>query len=335
MEVNALTWTITVIVVLGLLAFDFVSHVRSAHEPSMWEATGWMLFYMALAAAFGMFLWFTWGGPEGQHDHAIEFFAGYITELSLSIDNLFIFALIIGSFKAPRAYQQKVLLIGIALALVFRGIFIALGAVVISKAAFVFYIFGAFLLYTAIKLVVDEVRGAEETHVDDMAVVKLVRRAFPVSSTFDGDRLLTRLNGRLMLTPLFICLLSIGFIDVMFAFDSIPAIFGLTQEAYIVFTANAFALMGLRQMYFLLDALLGRLVFLSYGLGVVLAFIGVKLLLHALHENHVPFINGGQPLHVYEFPTVLSLLIIVATLAVTAILSVLKSRSDARRAALN
>ena len=328
MEVNALTWGITIVVLMGFIIFDFVSHVRSPHEPTIKEAAGWMLFYVALACAFGVFLWFTWGGPVGKHDHAIEFFAGYITELSLSVDNLFIFALIIGSFQIPRAYQQKVLLIGIALALIFRGIFIGIGAVAIAKASWVFYIFGLFLLYTAIKLIVDEIRGAEHTEVDDMLVVRMARRLIPVSSNFDGDKLLTRENGVRMVTPLMIALVSIGFIDLMFAFDSIPAIFGLTHEPYIVFTANAFALMGLRQMYFLLDGLLDRLVYLSYGLGVILAFIGVKLLLHALHENYLGFINGGQPVHVPEVPTVVSLLVIVGVLVITSIASVIKSIRD-------
>ena len=159
MEVNSLTWGITIVVLLGFIIFDFVSHVRKPHEPTIKEAAGWMIFYVLLACGFGIFLWYAWGGPQGKHDHAIEFFAGYITELSLSIDNLFIFALIIGSFKVPRAYQQKVLLIGIALALIFRGVFIAIGAAAISAASAVFYLFGAFLLYTAVKLIRDEIRG--------------------------------------------------------------------------------------------------------------------------------------------------------------------------------
>lgn len=328
MEVNALTWVITAVVLLGFIVFDFVSHVRKPHAPTVKEATGWMLFYVGLACAFGIFLWYFWGGPDGNHDHAIEFFSGYITELSLSVDNLFIFALIIGAFKIPKEYQQKVLLIGIALALVLRGVFIGIGAAAIAAASWVFYLFGAFLLYTAVKLIVDEIRGTEEKPVDEMAVVKLARRVIPVSSDFDRDRLITRHNGKKMVTPLMIALISIGFIDIMFAFDSIPAIFGLTNEPYIVFTANAFALMGLRQMYFLLDVLLDRLVYLSYGLGLILAFIGVKLVLHALHENELPFINGGEPVHVWEVPTVLSLVVIVVTLAVTTVLSLLKTKKD-------
>ena len=328
MEVNSLTWGITVVVLLGFIIFDFVSHVRKPHEPTIKEAAGWMIFYVLLACGFGIFLWYAWGGPQGKHDHAIEFFAGYITELSLSIDNLFIFALIIGSFKVPRAYQQKVLLIGIALALIFRGVFIAIGAAAISAASAVFYLFGAFLLYTAVKLIRDEIRGEEETDVDDMLVVCMTRKVIPVSSSFDGDKLFTREKGHRMVTPLMLALVSIGFIDLMFAFDSIPAIFGLTKEPYIVFTANAFALMGLRQMYFLLDGLLDRLVYLPYGLGVILGFIGVKLVLHALHENNLAFINGGEGFHVLEIPTVASLLFIVVTLAVTAVASLIKNKRD-------
>nr|WP_234034502.1 TerC family protein [Corynebacterium antarcticum] len=333
-EVNTLTWVITVVVLLGFIAFDFVSHVRSPHEPTMKEAAGWMIFYVLLACLFGGFLWLTWGGPDGNHQHGIEFFAGYITELSLSVDNLFIFALIIGSFRVPRAYQQKVLLIGIALALLFRGIFIGLGAAAINAASWVFYLFGVFLLYTAIKLIVDEIRGAEETEVDDMLVVRTVRRAVPVSSGFDRDRLFTRVGGRQMVTPLMICLVCIGFIDLMFAFDSIPAIFGLTREPYIVFTANAFALMGLRQMYFLLDGLLDRLVFLPYGLGAILAFIGVKLTLHAMHENSLPFLNGGESIHVPEVSTAFSLVFIVVTLVLTTVASVIKTKRDEAQGAV-
>ncbi|AZA13795.1 TerC family protein [Corynebacterium choanae] len=333
MHVTTTTWIITVVVLLGFIVFDFVSHVRKPHAPSMKEASGWMLFYIALACLFGGFLWWKWGGPEGAHQHGIEFFAGYITELSLSVDNLFIFALIISSFKIPREDQQKVLLIGIAIALVLRGLFIAAGAAALNAWSWVFYLFGFFLVYTAVKLIVDEIRGVEETHIDDMLVVKWTRKIIPVSSHFDGDRLITRVDGKRMVTPLVVALVSIGFIDLMFAFDSVPAIFGLTQEPYIVFTANAFALMGLRQMYFLLDGLLERLVYLPYGLGFILAFIGGKLLLHALHENTLPFINGGEPVHVPEIPTVVSLIVIVASLAITAIASLLKTRRDHRSSA--
>ncbi|MDO4908488.1 MAG: TerC family protein [Corynebacterium sp.] len=321
MVVSPLTWVITFLVVIGFIVFDFISHVRKPHPPSVREATAWTLFYIALACVFGIFLWFNWGGPQGQHAHAIEFFSGYITELSLSVDNLFIFALILGSFKIPPQYQQKVLLIGIGLALVFRAIFIGIGAAAISAWSWVFYLFGIFLLYTAIKVVVDEVRDEEEKPVDDMFVVKLLRRIIPVTGEFHGQALLAKVNGKRMVTPIMLALISIGFIDLMFAFDSIPAIFGLTREPYIVFTANAFALMGLRQMYFLINGLLDRMIYLPYGLGLILAFIGGKLLLHALHENNLPFINGGESVHVPEIDTIWSLVFIVVTLVITAIAS--------------
>ncbi|EPD69862.1 TerC family integral membrane protein [Corynebacterium pyruviciproducens ATCC BAA-1742] len=329
MEVHLVTWIITIVVLLGFIVFDFYSHVKSPHEPTMKEAGGWMAFYMSLAGLFTIFLWFNW-----THEHALEFFNGYITELSLSIDNLFIFALIIGSFKTPRAYQQKVLLIGIALALAMRLIFILLGAAAINAWSWVFYIFGAFLLYTAIKLVVDEVKGDDDTDIDDMFVVKTARKVIPVSSKFHGDHLFTVENGKKMVTPLMLALVSIGFIDLMFAFDSIPAIFGLTQEPYIVFAANAFALMGLRQMFFLLDGLLERLVYLPYGLATILAFIGVKLVLHALHENKLPFINGGEGVEVPEIGNITSLFVIVGVLAVTAIASIIKTKRDEAQGAV-
>ena len=329
MEVNLVTWIITVVVLIGFIVFDFVSHVRKPHAPSMKEAASWMGFYMGVAVIFGIFLWFSW-----THEHAIEFFSGYITELSLSIDNLFIFALIIGSFKIPREDQQKVLLIGIALALVMRLIFILIGGAAINAWAWIFYIFGAFLLYTAIKLVIDEMRGESDTDIDDMFVVRMTRKLIPVSSHFDGDRLFTVDNGKKMVTPMMLALVSIGFIDLMFAFDSIPAIFGLTQEPYIVFAANACALMGLRQMFFLLDGLLNRLVYLPYGLAVILGFIGVKLVLHALHENNLSFVNGGQPFHVVDIPNLVSLAVIVVVLAVTAVASFIKTSRDSAAGAV-
>ena len=326
MHVPLYIWLITSAVILGFFIFDFVSHVRTPHEPTMKESGGWALFYMTMAAIFGGLFWVLW-----DSEHALQFFTGYITELSLSVDNLFVFALIMGSFKIPRAYQQKVLLIGIVMALVFRLIFILLGAVIISAWAWVFYIFAAFLIYTAIKLVYDEVTDQPETDPNDMAVVKTLRKVIPVTKSYHSDRLVSVTEtGKKAVTPLFVALLSIGFIDVMFAFDSIPAIFGITQESFLVFTANAFALLGLRQLYFLLNGLLDKLVYLPYGLAIILGFIGVKLLLHALHENNLPFINGGEGLNVPEVGTVASLLVIVGTLAVTAIASLMKDRADVK-----
>ena len=326
MHVPLYIWLITSAVILGFFVFDFVSHVRTPHEPTMKESGGWALFYMTMAAIFGGLVWVLW-----DSEHALQFFTGYITELSLSVDNLFVFALIMGSFKIPRAYQQKVLLIGIVMALVFRLVFILLGAVIISAWAWVFYIFAAFLIYTAIKLVYDEVTDQEDPDPNDMFVVKTLRKVIPVTKSYHSDRLVSATEaGKKAVTPLFVALLSIGFIDVMFAFDSIPAIFGITQESFLVFTANAFALLGLRQLYFLLNGLLDKLVYLPYGLAIILGFIGVKLLLHALHENNLPFINDGEGLNVPEVGTVASLLVIVGTLAVTAIASLMKDRAEVK-----
>mgnify|MGYP002758642649 FL=1 len=321
MEVNALTWVITIVVVAGFFVFDFYSHVKTPHEPSMKESALWSLFYVALACLFGGFLWLTWGEPGNPHQHGMEFFAGYITEKALSVDNLFVFALILSSFKIPRKYQQKALLIGIALALILRGVFIALGAAIIEAWSDVFYLFGLFLLWTAAKLLWDEISGQEEQDPQDMMVIKAVRKFIHVSDHYESDRLWFKENGKKVLTPLFIALVAIGFVDVLFALDSIPAIYGITSEPYIVFTTNALALLGLRQLYFLLDGLLDRLVYLSYGLFLILAFIGVKLILHALHENNLPFINGGQGLSVPEVSVEFSLLTIVGILVVTMVLS--------------
>ncbi|AQQ15466.1 Inner membrane protein alx [Corynebacterium glaucum] len=326
MDVPLWIWLITSVVILGFFVFDFVSHVRTPHEPSMKESGGWALFYMTMACIFGGIVWWLWDA-----EHGLQFFTGYITELSLSVDNLFVFALIMGSFKIPRAYQQKVLLIGIVMALVFRLIFILLGAVIISAWSWVFYIFAAFLIYTAVKLVYDEATDQPEQDPNDMFVVKTLRKAIPVTQSYHGDSLVSKTqSGKKAVTPLFVALLAIGFIDVMFAFDSIPAIFGITQEPFLVFTANAFALLGLRQLYFLLNGLLDKLVYLPYGLAIILGFIGVKLLLHALHENNLPFINGGEGLNVPEIGTVTSLVVIVGVLAITAIASVAKQRSDVK-----
>lgn len=324
MHVPLSIWLITSVVILGFFIFDFFSHVRNAHEPSMKESAGWAGFYMAMACIFGGIVWWLWDA-----EHGMQFFTGYITELSLSVDNLFVFALIMGSFKIPRAYQQKVLLIGIVIALICRLAFILLGAVIIEAWSDVFYLFAAFLLYTAIKLVYDEATDQEDPDPNDMMVVKTLRKVIPVTSSYHGDRLISATQaGKKAVTPLFVALLSIGFVDVMFAFDSIPAIFGITQESFLVFTANAFALLGLRQLYFLLNGLLDKLVYLPYGLAVVLGFIGVKLLLHALHENNLSFINGGENISVPEIGTVTSLLVIVGVLAITAVASWIKDRAD-------
>ena len=330
MGVPLFIWLITIAVIAGFFIFDFYSHVRTPHAPTLKEAGFWSAFYIGLALLFGAVVWVGWDA-----EHGVEYLTGYVTEKALSIDNLFVFALIIGAFQVPRKYQQKVLLIGIVLALVFRLIFILAGSALISAWSDIFYIFAIFLLYIAIKLVVDEFRDKPETHPNDMFIIKAIRKIMPVTKDYHGDKLVIRKSGKTAVTPLLVALLAIGFIDVMFAFDSIPAIYGITTEAYLVFAANAFSLMGLRQLYFLLDGLLDRLIYLAYGLGVILGFIGIKLLLHALHENNLPFINGGENLAVPEVSTVGSLVFIVATLVVTVIASIIKSRRDVAQGAID
>lgn len=324
MHVPLWVWALTIAVILGLVAFDFIAHIRTPHEPTIREASIWSGIYLSIALLFGLGVMLVW-----DTKHGIEYFAGFLTEYSLSIDNLFVFLIIMGSFAVPREYQQKVLMIGIVIALVLRGIFIAVGATIIAEFSWVFYIFGAFLVYTAWKLSSSDHDSEEEYH--ENAFIRFVRRIVPTTQEYVGDRMVTRIDGRTLITPLAIVMLAIGSTDLLFAFDSIPAIFGLTKEPYIVFTANAFALLGLRQLYFLLGGLLDRLVFLSYGLAFILAFIGVKLVIHALHENEVPFINGGEHITVIpEVPTWLSLIVIIVTISLTAWLS-LRSTAKAER----
>jgi tellurite resistance protein TerC len=263
----------------------------------------------------------------------VEFFAGWLTEYSLSVDNLFIFLIIMASFNVPKKYQQQALLVGIILALIFRGIFIAVGAAAINEFSWVFYVFGAFLVYTAFNL-------ARNTDHDDDAenfVVRFARRHLSLTDKWgDGLKLWIKENGKRLMTPMFLVIVALGTTDLLFALDSIPAIYGLTQEPYLVFTANVFALMGLRQLYFLLGDLLRRLVYLSQGLAFILAFIGVKLVLHALHENELPFINGGEHVPVPEIPTLASLGVIVVTLIITTVASLYKTRvHDVKKEALD
>ena len=322
-HVDIWVWAISVAVIVGFFFFDFYSHVKHAHVPSLREAGLWSLFYIGMAFVFMFVVAWLMGWA-----HAGDFITGYATEKALSVDNLFVFLLIMTSFQVPKIAQQKVLLIGIALALIFRLVFILLGAAVIAAWSDVFYLFAIFLLWTAIKLIWDEATDAPETDPNDMRVIKWLRKVVPVTPGYHGDSLTTRFHGKFALTPLFVALVAIGMVDIMFAFDSIPAIYGITTEAYLVFTTNAFSLMGLRQMYFLLDGLLDRLVYLPYGLGLILAFIGVKLLLHALHENNLPFVNGGENVSVPEIPTELSLVVIVGILVVTVLLSLWRNKYD-------
>jgi tellurite resistance protein TerC len=320
MDVTPLVWAATVLVTVGVLLVDVLVIGRRPHEPSMAECARYLAAYVGLAIAFGIGVWVIYG-----HQYGGEFFAGWLTEYSLSIDNLFIFIIIMGRFAVPREYQQSALMIGIVLALVLRGIFIAVGAAAISQFSWVFYLFGLFLVWTAIHLAWEG--HEEDQQYDEPWLVRFVRRHFPVSDDWQGVSLFARVDGKRMMTPMFLVILALGVTDLLFALDSIPAIYGLTEEPYLVFTANVFALMGLRQLYFLIGGLLQRLVYLSYGLAFLLFFIGVKLILHAMHENEVPFINGGEPIEwAPEIPIWVSLSVIVGTLVVTTLASLARNR---------
>ena len=325
MEVHALAWLVLAAIILAMITIDIVGHVRTPHEPTMREAARWSVGYIAVAVVFGVIVTAVWGREYGE-----EYFAGYITEKSLSIDNLFVFVIMISSFRVPRKYQQEVLLAGIVVALVLRLVFILAGAALIENFSWVFYLFGTWLLWTAVAQAREGVEEPEEHDADGYrpsGFVKLVSRIVPMTDGFVGGRLLHRHAGRTMITPLLLCIIAIGTADVMFAVDSIPAIYSLTAEPYLVFAANAFSLLGLRQLYFLIDGLLDRLVYLHYGLAAILGFIGLKLINHALHTNEVPFINGGRPWDVVAEPsTGVSLGLIVVVILITIIASVLASR---------
>ena len=316
-----LVWEATIVLILGLLAFDYFFHVRKAHAPGLREAAVWSALYIGIALLFGVAVW-VWGGA----DMGAEYFAGYITEKALSVDNVFVFLVIMSSFQVPRESQQKVLLFGITFALIARTVFILLGAALIDRFAWVFYLFGLALLITAGNLLAPDDHDPDKPNV----VVRLVRRMFHASPHYDGDRMFTTWQGKRALTPMLLVMLAIGGTDILFAFDSIPAIFGLTQNIFVVFTATAFSLLGLRQLYFLVGGLLERLVYLSIGLAAVLGFIGIKLVLHALHENNLPFINDGEPVPVIEISTWTSLVVIVAILLVTVIASLWSPKGKAK-----
>jgi tellurite resistance protein TerC len=324
MNVSLMVWVLTCVVILGLFVFDFFAHVRVPHDPTFKESAIWSSVYIALAVVFGFFIWWQWGGQFGG-----EYFAGYITEKALSVDNLFVFTVIMTSFAVPRPYQQKLLLIGIVMALVMRAGFIAVGAAAINTFSWVFYLFGLFLILTAVKLARESGHQREAEVERENRLVALVRRFVPTTETYDGDRFITRIDGKRAVTPLMLALVAIGFTDLLFALDSIPAIYGLTEEPYIVFTANAFALMGLRQLYFLIGGLLDRLVYLSAGLSIILGFIGVKLILHALHKNTLTFINNGSYVDVPEISTAMSISVITVVLLITTVASLLRTRGRA------
>ena len=330
LNVSTWVWIVTLVALVVLLAVDLLIVGRRPHEPSMREAGNWVAFYVGLALVFGAGVWLVSGGQA-----AGEFYTGWLTEYSLSVDNLFVFVIIMARFAVPRQFQQKVLLIGIVLALVMRGAFIAAGAALIAQFSWVFYIFGAFLVYTAVTLL--KQGENDEDDFKENILIRWSKRALPISSSFSSGKMtMVAETGKRLFTPMLIVMIAIGTTDLIFALDSIPAIFGITKEPYLVFTANVFALMGLRQLYFLLGGLLGRLVYLNIGLAFVLAFIGVKLFLEALHTNAVGFINGGHGVHwAPEIPIWLSLLVILGTLGIATVASLYKSSRDRRRELVN
>ncbi|MFR9725508.1 TerC family protein [Streptomyces sp. MS19] len=313
MDVSLTMWVLTVVVLCALIAVDFFFG-RKPHEVSLREAGTWTVIWVILACLFGVGLL-----VSGNGEASGEFFAGYITEKSLSVDNLFVFILIMTKFAVPARYQARVLLVGVLIALVLRAAFIAAGAALIANFSWVFYIFGAFLIWTAWKLVQDARADTEDEEYEENRFMRIVERRFPATDRYHGTKLTIRENGRRLITPMLIVMLAIGSTDILFALDSIPAIFGLTDDPYIVFTANAFALMGLRQLYFLIGGLLKKLVHLSYGLSIILGFIGVKLVLHALHESGV---------HVPEISIAVSLGVICTVLAVTTVTSLYATRGE-------
>ncbi len=321
MDVSPLVWWLTIGITSVVLVFDVIVIGRRPHEPSRKEVSIALGVFIGMAVAFGIGVWVIAG-----HKYGTEFFAGWLTEYSLSVDNLFIFLIIMNKFAVPKKLQQSALLVGIVLALIMRGIFIAVGAAAINNFSWVFYVFGLFLIYTAVKIARE---GAEnEDEFEESRLIKLIERKFPATSEWHGTKLMAVENGSRVITPMFIVIVALGTTDLLFALDSIPAIYGLTEEPYLVLTANIFALMGLRQLYFLIGGLLERLIYLSYGLSFLLGFIGVKLISHAMHENELPFINGGEPIPwAPEIPTWLSLLVIIGTLVVTTVASLIKSRS--------
>jgi tellurite resistance protein TerC len=305
-------WAVTIGAVVALLVLDFLI-TRKPHEVSVREALGWSAFYIALPLAFGAWIWAEYGTDRG-----VEYLTGYLVEKSLSVDNLFVFMLLLTAFAVPKALQQRVLLYGIVGALVLRGVFIALGAAALSAFDWVFLVFGLILVVTAVKIFRDTVTGhGQEVDVDDMRSIRLARRVFPVTSDYEGPRLLGRVDGRRAITPLFLVVLAVFTTDIVFAVDSVPAVYGITGDPYLVFATNAFALLGLRALYFVLEAALSKLVYLGYGLAAILAFIGVKL---ALHWGHTEWSS------VPEIPTVTSLLVVLGILAVTVVASLAVSR---------
>jgi len=326
MNVPTWVWLLTIGATTAFLLVDVFVIGRRPHVPSMGEAARHLTLYVALAVLFGLGVWY-FAGP----DYSAQFFAGWLTEYSLLVDNLFVFLIIMAKFAVPHRLQQTALMVGIVIALVLRGVFIAVGAAAINAFSWIFFVFGAFLVYTAVRLFRDYRRHDESEDLPDNGLMRFVKHRFNATDEFRGTRLTVSEHGKRLITPMLIVIVALGSTDLLFALDSIPAIYGLTHEPYLVLTANLFALMGLRQLYFLIGGLLRRLVYLNIGLAVLLAFIGVKLGLHAMHENTVPFINGGQPVQwAPDIPISLSLAVIVGVLVLTTVASLVRSGREAR-----
>lgn len=328
MQVDLWVWAATIGVLSLILLADFIYQFRRPHEPSFRESAIQVSIYITLALLFTFVIGGAWGG-----DYAAEYIAGWVTEYSLSVDNIFVFLIIFTQFVVPRQLRSQVLLIGIAIALALRFVFIILGAAFIENFSWAFYVFGAFLIFTAVKLVIESFHEGDEDRNEAGGMTALVSKLIPTTKEYHGDKYRIKVDGKWVYTPLLLVMVSIGFTDLLFALDSIPAVYGLTKEPYIVFVANAFALLGLRQLYFLLGGLMERLKYLSIGLSIILAWIGFKLVVHALHKNELPFINGGNHVEIIpEISTELSLAVILITLVVTTIWSLAVTRNDGKKA---
>lgn len=325
MSIPLWVWAVVLGVTIAVLLFDIIIVARKPHVPSTRECLIYLGFYVGAALLFGAGVWLFSGQDHGQ-----QFLAGWLTEYSLSVDNLFVFLIIMAKFGVPERFQQTALMVGIVIALILRAVFIAIGAVAINAFSWVFYLFGAFLIFTAYKLFREALHDDDDEEFEENALLKWVERRFPATQSWDeAPRLIAVVEGTKVMTPMLIVIIALGTTDLLFALDSIPAIYGLTSEPFLVLTANIFALMGLRQLYFLIGDLLKRLVYLGLGLSVLLAFIGVKLVMHALHENTLSFVNGGQGIHaVPEISTTASLGTILLILTVTTLASLVKSRKD-------
>jgi tellurite resistance protein TerC len=324
MNVSLETWIITAVVLVGVIVIDLIVQLRRKGEPSYRESAIMSTIFIGLALAFTPVV--TWLGGDTRFGG--EYLAGFVTEKSLSVDNLFVFLIIFTKFRVPKRAQSQALIVGILIALVLRVVFIIIGAVAISRFSWVFYIFGAFLIYTAYTLIRDHFAKSHSDDAPGGKFVEFLKKRVNVTDDFHGSKLAIKKDGVRFYTPLLFVMVAIGSADILFALDSIPAVYGLTKEAYIVFTANAFALLGLRQLYFLLSGLLARLVYLGIGLSVILAWIGFKLVIHALHKNELPFINNGE--HFKDLPEIstnLSLGVILVTITIATVASLIKTRS--------